>query len=54
MDAVPERALALDSNKLYADSTKVLEERADKLRPPVVRGGLIGERIWGKPSAATV
>lgn len=46
---VPEAALKLDGEALYARASSVLKERADKLRPSVVRGGSIGQRVWGEP-----
>jgi hypothetical protein len=47
-DAIPEEALTLDSATLRATASGVLESRADTLKPSVLRGGLIGDRIWGR------
>ncbi len=49
LPAVPQAALSLNSDDLTARATQVIEERAEKLKPGVVRGGTIGARIWGRP-----
>jgi hypothetical protein len=52
-EGMPEAAMAVDGEKLYAQATNVIEQRKDKIKPAVYRGGTIGQRIWGKPLAAT-
>lgn len=48
-EGVPEAALAVDADELYARASAVLDERKDKLKPAVYRGGSVGRRVWGKP-----
>jgi hypothetical protein len=49
LDHVPESALNVDGDELKRRTIKVLQERKADLRPGVVRGGSVGERIWGRP-----
>jgi hypothetical protein len=46
LDKIPEEALSQDSDEIYARVSKVLDERANKLAPAIVRGGSLGRRIW--------
>lgn len=48
IDRVPEEALRADSDGIYRRAVKVIDERKDQLRASVIRGGTIGERVWGK------
>lgn len=52
-DAMPDAALKVDRDKLYAESTKVLEDRKGAVKDYVYRGGSIGSRIWGVPKDET-
>lgn len=48
VDAVSKEALSLDADKLYAKTSKVIDD--DESLPPVVRrGASTGRRIWGPP-----
>ena len=49
MSDIPEEALTINSEHLYGKAVKALEARQNTLRDYVVRGGLIGGRLWGKP-----
>jgi hypothetical protein len=51
VDAVPKEALALKSEDVRKRAESVLEERASNLKPAVLRGGLIGKRIWKEGNA---
>ncbi len=51
---VPQEALNQNSNDIYKTSMQVIEERADNLRPSVVRGGTVGTRIWGEQPEKSV
>lgn len=48
----PEESLSIDGEALYERASKVLQERASQLRPSVVRGGSLGQRVWGKSKAS--
>ncbi len=49
LDRVPEDALKVNVDELYRHSASKLTELESKLRPAVVRGGMVGHRIWGAP-----
>lgn len=51
---VPEDALNASSDELYENASRVLQERAATLKPSVLRGGTIGQRVWGKPGSGNV
>lgn len=53
VDSFPEESLSVDGEALYARASAVLQERASQLRPAVVRGGSLGQRVWGKAKATT-
>lgn len=48
-EQMPEAALNQNSDEIYMRASRVLDERAENLRPSVVRGGSIGRRVWGEP-----
>jgi hypothetical protein len=48
-ETVPQQALEVDPERLYARAINVVKERADNLKPAVVHGATIGERVWGPP-----
>lgn len=48
----PEESLSVDGEALYERASRVLQERAEQLRPAVVRGGSLGQRVWGKSKAS--
>jgi len=48
VEEVPKEALALDADKIYARTSKVIDDRED-LPPVVRRGASTGRRIWGSP-----
>lgn len=50
LNDMPKEALEINSDTLNVRASKVLKDRESSLRPSVVRGGSIGDRIWGMPA----
>lgn len=48
-DTVPQSALQIDPEQLYSRCINVVRERASQLKPAVLHGATIGEKVWGPP-----